>query len=98
MASILFTDAPAAKIRPVLLLKTNSFNDALYLPLTSNLLTPGIHIDSNSLQEGYLPKTSVVVYEKPGVIATDLLIRKIGTLEEKVYQQIIAELILFIGN
>ena len=98
LANIYFTDSSSAKIRPVLLLKTNSFNDVIYLPLTSNLLTNGIHIDNTSLKEGYLPKRSVVVYEKPGVIATGLLLKKIATLDTKVHAQIIAELINFIQN
>jgi len=35
LAKIYFTDAATAKVRPVLLLKPNSFNDVLYLPLTA---------------------------------------------------------------
>jgi mRNA-degrading endonuclease toxin of MazEF toxin-antitoxin module len=98
LANIYFTDASMAKVRPVLLLKPNSFNDILYLPLTSNLLSKGIHIDNKSLHEGYLPKASVVVYEKPGVIATNLLLRKIGVLQADVYKQILAELVHFLQN
>lgn len=98
LANIYFTDSSAAKVRPVLLVKANSFNDAIYLPLTSNLLTNGMHIDNSNLTDGFLPKTSVVVYEKPGVIAPSLLIRKIGTLQTKVYAQIVAELVNFIQN
>ncbi len=61
LANIHFTDAVTAKVRPVLLLKANSFNDMLYLPLTSNTHTKGISIDNNHLETGYLPKTSVVI-------------------------------------
>lgn len=96
LATITFTDNSKSKVRPVLLLKSNSFNDVLYMPLTSNTNTKGILIDSNHLQEEYLPKTSVVVYEKTSVIATNLLIRKIGTLNKKVYQRIIYEFIQFL--
>lgn len=96
IANIYFTDASAAKIRPVLLLKRNSFNDLLYMPLTSNTSTKGIIIDNSSLKEGYIPKTSVVVYEKPGVIAVNLLIKKIGTLNEATYMKVINELIQFL--
>lgn len=96
LANIYFTNATIAKIRPVLLLKFNSFNDVLYLPLTSNTSTKGISIDNSHLQDGYLPKVSVVVYEKIGVIATTLLIKKIATLNSNTYRQIIAELIKFL--
>jgi hypothetical protein len=98
LANIYFTDASMAKVRPVLLLKANSFNDAIYLPITSNLLTKGVPIDNSSLQEGYLPKASVVVYEKPGVIATNLLIRKIGVLQLDVSSKIITELVGFLQS
>jgi hypothetical protein len=96
LANIYFTNATSAKIRPVLLLKNNSFNDAVYLPLTSNNLVKGVIIDNSHLQEGFLPKTSVVVYEKPGVIATNLLIKKIGELHTNTYLQIMKELVDFL--
>ncbi len=98
LANIYFTDSTAAKVRPVLLLKPNSFNDALYLPLTSNTATKGISIDNSNLQEGYLPKVSIVVYEKIGVIATTLLFKKIGTLNHNTYRKIINELVEFLRH
>lgn len=96
LANIFFTDVSASKIRPVLLLKANSFGDILYLPLTSNILVNGFKIDNNNLQEGFLPKTSVVVYEKPGVIAKSLLIKKIGTLHTKAYGEVLNALMHFL--
>ena len=96
LATIVFTDASAAKVRPVLLLKLNSFNDWLYLPLTSNLLAKGITVNNACLQEGYLPKASVVVYEKVGVIAASLLVRKIATVNKAIVEQIIQELVSFL--
>jgi mRNA-degrading endonuclease toxin of MazEF toxin-antitoxin module len=86
LANISFTDATASKTRPVLLLKTNTFNDFVYLPLTTNNLTKGITIDNSNMEDGFLPKTSIVVYEKPGVIAKQLLIKKIGTLNPLTYK------------
>ena len=96
LANIYFTDATTAKVRPVLLLKPNSFNDLLYFPLTSNTGTKGISIANNDLQDGYLPKISIVVYEKIGVISTTLLIKKIATLKSNTYRQIINELVKFL--
>ncbi len=98
LAHIPFTDASSAKVRPVLLLKPNSFNDVLYLPLTSNTGTKGISIDNSNLQDGFLPKVSNVVYEKIGVIATTLLIKKIATVDNNTYRQIINQLMEFIQN
>ena len=96
LANIYFTNAVAAKVRPVLLLKADSFNDIIYLPLTSNVSTIGVRIDNKDLKDGFLPKTSVVVYEKPGVIAPNLLVKKIGTLHPNSCKQIISELTLFL--
>lgn len=98
LASIYFTDASVAKIRPVLLLKANSFSDLLYLPLTSNLQTKGILVENKDLMEGFLPKSSVIVYEKPGVIASSLLIKKIGTLRKNTFMEVIKELTVFLNT
>lgn len=96
LARIAFTDGSAVKLRPVLLLKANSFQDAVFLPLTSNINTKGIVVDNTHLQDGYLPKISVVVYEKPGEIATFLLQKKIDTLNKNTHEQIIQALISFL--
>lgn len=96
IANSYFTNAVAAKVRPVLLLKPNSFNDILYLPLASNTTSYGVRIDNNDLQNVFLPKTSVIIYEKPGVIAPSLLVKKIGTLHVNTYNYVISELIRFL--
>ncbi len=93
IAKIYFTDATFFKARPVLLLKRNNFNDVLYLPLTSNMETKGVFIDNSNLQDGYLPRTSIVVYEKIGVIAPALLVKKIATVNSNTYSHIINELV-----
>lgn len=98
LANIHFTDATTAKVRPVLLLKPNSFNDVLYLPLTSNTNTKGISIDNSHLRNGYLPKVSIVVYEKIGVLAKSLLIKRIATLDNSTYRKIVDELIKFLRS
>ena len=95
-SDVYFTNAETAKIRPVLLLKINSFNDFLFMPLTSNTSVKGISIDNSHLADGNLPKTSVLIYEKPGVIAKSLLLKKIGILKEDVYRKVIEEFIQFI--
>lgn len=96
LANINFTNAASSKVRPVLLIKANSFNDMVYLPLTTNISTPGYKIDNQSLREGFLPQSSIVVIEKPGVISLSLLIRKIGKVESGIYKIIIKELVDFL--
>lgn len=92
----LATDALAARVRPVLLLKRNGFNDVLYLPLTTNLLSKGIAINNTNSQDGYLPKASVMVYEKPGVVARTLLLRKITTVDKNTFAHTVRESVSFI--
>lgn len=96
LANIFFTDAASSKIRPVLLLKSNSFSDYLFMPLTSNLRTKGISINNSNLSFGHLPKASVIVFEKPGVIATSRLIKKIGSLKADSYKNVVEAFIEFI--
>jgi mRNA-degrading endonuclease toxin of MazEF toxin-antitoxin module len=98
LANIYFTNVTAAKVRPVLILKPNSFSDVLYLPLTSNININGISINNSNLLDGYLPKISIVIYEKVGVIATSLLIKKIATINNNTYMQILTELTRFINT
>ena len=95
LASIYFTDASRSKVRPILILKYNSFSDLLYMPITSNLNIKGVRITNTNLSEGFLPKDSVVVYEKIGVIAPELILKKIGVLEKSMFQNILDELIEF---
>jgi len=68
------------------------------MPLTSNLNIKGISVSNSDLQEGYLPKISIVVYEKISVISSHLLIKKIGTLEINIFKKIVNELIQFVQN
>ncbi|MEJ7685160.1 MAG: type II toxin-antitoxin system PemK/MazF family toxin [Segetibacter sp.] len=96
IANIPFTDATVTKIRPVLLIKANSFSDILYMPLTTNISVKGFKIDNIHLQDEFLPKTSVDIYEKIGVIATSLLVRKIGLLNQNIYKEIISRFIQFL--
>ena len=65
------------------------------MPLTSNLNIKGVHINKANLSEGFLPKDSVEVYEKIGVIAPELIIKKIGILNTKVFENIIDKFIEF---
>lgn len=98
LAHIHFTDGSASKLRPILILKRNSFNDLVYLPLTSNLSIPGIIIKNDSLNKGDLPKDSVIVLEKIGVIAELLLVRKLCEVKESVFKEIKTNLIRFIDQ
>lgn len=66
------------------------------MPLTTNLNIKGVLINNSDLQEGFLPKSSIVVYEKIGVISHDLVIKKMGTLERVVFLKILKEFVQFV--
>ncbi len=97
LAPVSFTDHSGVKVRPVLLLKRNSYGDALFVPLTTNLSVGGVRIDSTNLSAGYLPKPSVVVVEKIGVVASARLMKKLGTIDATTYKQVVQELVRFIS-
>lgn len=65
------------------------------MPLTSNLNIKGVQITNTNLSEGFLPKDSVVVYEKIGVIAPELIIKKVRILNTNIFENIIEEFIEF---
>lgn len=98
LAPIYFMDANHAKTRPILLIKQNNYQDYVFVPLTTNLQAIGIAIDNSNLQEGFLPKKSMIVYEKVSVIAPSRLIKKIGVLNAATYQMVIHELVLFLSK
>ena len=56
LAHIYFTDASNSKIRPILILRYNSFNDLLYLPLTRNLKIKGVLISNTNLIRDFFQK------------------------------------------
>lgn len=64
LVPVSFSGHSGVKVRPVLLLKRNSYGDALFVPLTTNLTVGSVRIDSSHLTSGSLLKPSVVVVEK----------------------------------
>ena len=50
LENIVFKDKKASKIRPILVIKQNSYKDLIFLPLTTNLKTKGIEIDNDDLE------------------------------------------------
>lgn len=98
LANIIYTDKKHSKVRPVLILKQNSYNDLVYLPLTTNLEAKGILIDNDVLDIGRIPKKSIVITEKISVIDKSLLLRKIATINNIQFNIIISEICNFLKN
>jgi len=96
LAKIHFTNESGAKIRPVLLIRKNSFGDYVFLPLTSNLESKGVVLESTDTEHRSLPKKSVVLTEKISIISPSLLLRKIGAVKENIFKRIVDNVCEFI--
>ena len=98
LAEVFFTDQISSKIRPILIIKQNSFGDYIYLPLTTNLEINGFKIKPEWMINGNLPKTSNVIYEKIGVIHRNSIRKFIASISDQNYKEIIGKLIEFLNK
>ena len=92
-ATFPFSDLSNVKIRPVLVLSNNSYNniseDILVAAVTTNL-TDRIHaipISQNELSEGLLPKKSCIRADKLAALSKKLVIHKIASVKSEILQQ-----------
>ena len=95
LARIHFTDESGSKLRPILLIKKNSYGDYLFFPLTSNVKSEGVLIDNNNIEKGYLPKQSKIIIEKIGIIAPDLLIKRVAIINQNTFNSVLDHFINF---
>lgn len=94
-----FSDFSASKVRPVLVVSNNQFNeiseDAIVCGITSNINKRNdymLKIDNNSLQEGHLLSVCSVKAENILKIDKRLLIKKIGQIKKEVFEEIAVKL------
>jgi mRNA interferase MazF len=98
LAEILFSNLSESKIRPILVLRENSYSDFIYLPLTTNLRVSGIIIDNSEIESGYLSKQSKIVIEKIGVINKNKIVKQIAIIRTDFFNDILENLIKFLKN
>jgi mRNA-degrading endonuclease toxin of MazEF toxin-antitoxin module len=98
LARIHFVDFSEEKIKPILVIQLNQFQDLIFLPLTSNLKIIGVSVEKEDLIMGSLPKSSMAVYDKIGVIHKSNLLKEIGKISDKKYHEIITKLCEFLNN
>ena len=96
LAEIFFTNQTQSKIRPILIIKQNSYGDFIFLPITSNLTQKGIILNNLDLNQGNLPQISKVIVEKIGTIHIGLIKKEIAILSDIKFNEIIDEFINFI--
>ena len=54
LAKIFYTDISDSKVRPVVIIKENSYKDIIVFPLTTNLLATGLLLNNDKLLKGKL--------------------------------------------
>jgi mRNA interferase MazF len=93
-----FTDLAAQKKRPAAIISSNTYNtanaDIVVVALTSNLETRDftIMVSSADLTEGLLKATSMIRVDKIYTLDKSIVIKKIGSLNNSVFENIIASL------
>lgn len=93
-----FTDQKRKKVRPAVVISNNFFNrksdDCILVPLTSVIKDEpfSILISQNDLIKGKLLKLSRIRVDKIFTIEKNLIIMKIGLLNNKIFQGIKSEI------
>ena len=92
LAKIYFTDGIKFKLRPILIIKENSFGDYIYIPFTSNAKNiNSIKFTNNFLKNGSFKKESYLIIDKTCTISPNLLDKKIAHITEhslvKIYDE-----------
>jgi mRNA interferase MazF len=97
-----FSDFSERKVRPVVVVSNNGFNnyseDIIVCAITSNVSKDHIKINNEDLEEGKLFTTSSVKIENILNISKNLLIKKIGKINKKKYNQIQTKLNLLFND
>ena len=73
LANIIYTDMSDSKVRPILIIRQNSFGDFIYIPITSqddNL--ESIEINNIHFKSGFIKKKSYLILDKLCSISEDL--------------------------
>jgi len=83
LAKIYFTDGARFKLRPILIIKENSFGDYIYIPFTTNAKNiNSIRFTHDFLKNGNFNKESYLIIDKTCTISPDLLDREIAHVSE----------------
>jgi len=83
LAKIYFTDGIKFKLRPILLIKENSFGDYIYIPFSTNSNNiNSVKFSNEFLENGEFRKESYLIIDKTCTISPHLLDRKIAHIKE----------------
>ncbi len=99
LAKIYFTDGRDYKLRPILIIKQNSFDDYIYIPFTTNTSSQNsIKINNHDLENGNFRKESYLVIDKTCTIQPSLLDKNIGMLKSNILDTVLSRYCYFLKN
>ena len=93
-----FTDLTATKRRPVLVLSNDAYNrraeDVVVAAVTSQLTREeyAVRISQGDLQEGLLPRESLVRADKTYALSKTILIKRFGALKRETFLEVLAQI------
>ncbi|MFK5977105.1 MAG: type II toxin-antitoxin system PemK/MazF family toxin [Sulfurovum sp.] len=97
LAKIYFTDGIKFKLRPILIIKENSFGDYIYIPFTTNTNNiNSIKFTNNFLENGNFNKDSYLIIDKTCTISSNLLDKKIAHIKENILVKVYNEYCSFL--
>lgn len=87
-----FTDLSSRKTRPALIIsKGSTKSDFVVVAITSKNTKPSIQIETKDLQDGELPVTSFVRYDKIVTLHSSLVKQVVASLAPRAFRKIIRE-------
>ena len=98
LAHFPFTDASASKLRPVLVISGDKFNngaDVVVLPISSRPNPSdsfSVHIGDPDYQRAGLRRESSVKWAKPATIAKSVVSRRLGALPQELIDEVCKQL------
>lgn len=98
-----FSDQSRRKVRPVIVISNNEFNkysdDILVIGITSNILKDRytINLTNNQLDEGKLFTNCIIKVENLLKLDKELIIKKIGKINNETLKNMIDKLLIIIN-
>jgi mRNA interferase MazF len=98
-----FSDQSGRKVRPVIVVSNNTFNekseDIIVIAVTSNISKDyySLSLTNNDLEEGKLFTPCCIKVENILKLEKELIVKKIGRINEKTLKEIISVLFKIVG-
>ncbi len=99
LAKIYFTSGENYKLRPILIIKQNSFGDVIYIPFTTHTQNQNAFTFTNNfLKNGEFKKQSYLIVDKTCTLQKKLLTKKIATIKNEILEDVLNRYCGFLHN